>query len=121
MKTMNSYNKLLFTLLMSNLIMPTQASELSRRINFDESQNIELHYDLGAEYYSSERKNLQRLAISLRQNPLQYFQDLTEEEIIACQKRNTRANFMSKMSPEEKVKWAQQQIRFKLLKKRKHS
>lgn len=115
---MNITKKLFFMVLITNLAITTQASEPSRRITFDESHNTELQYDLGKEYYVAEKNNLRRLAISLQQNPLQNFQDLSEEEVVACQKKSAKAIFMSKMSQEQKVAWTAQKIRFKLLKKK---
>lgn len=115
---MNITKKSFFMILIINLAITTQASELPRHITFDESRNAELQYDLGSEYYLAQKNNLKRLAKSLKQDPLQYFQDLSQEEKIAHNNKAKISILLSKMSQEQKVAWTAQKIRFKLLKKK---
>lgn len=115
---MNIAKKLFSMILITNIAITTQASEPSKSITFNESNNTELHYDLGQEYYLAEKNNLKRLAISMQQNPFQSFQDLSEEETIAFNQKIKRAIFLSKMSEEQKIAWTAQKIRYKNLKRK---
>ena len=95
-----------------------QKNECQRRITFNESSNIELQYDLGADYYQAQKDNLKRLAINMRENPWQNFQDLSPEETTTLNKELKKRALVSKMTKEEKVIHTKQKIRYKLLSKK---